>query len=92
MGNACLVVSILKHWLKIYCQRTKQVGWWLIEPNGGAQFICRQLAVGQRAIPFTGNFAETGSNDRAKKALLRPVLNLLKHYKIILLADREFGV
>jgi len=58
----------------------------------GSAIYCRQLAVGQRAIPFTGNFTETGSSNGRAKALLRPVLNLLKHYKIILLADRERGV
>lgn len=85
--------SILKHWLKLHMKKTKKVK--LVIDR--TQWRERNLFVvalvwDKRAIPIYWQVLHKkgSSNLGEQQALLRPVLRLLKHYKIILLADREF--
>jgi len=84
---------ILKHWLRLHLKQTKRVKLVI----GTTQSQARNLFVvsvvwDQRAIPVYWQLLSkiSSSNLAEQKALLRPVLRLLKNYQIILVADREF--
>lgn len=83
---------LIKQWLKIHCQKTKRIKIAIDR----TQWRERNLLVvsylyEQRAMPIYWQcLPKSGSSNLAEqKALLRPVLQLLKHYKIILITDRE---
>ena len=50
------------------------------------------IIMGKRALPIYWNFLEKegASNLAEQKALLRPVIKLLREYEIVILGDREF--
>jgi hypothetical protein len=84
---------LIKHWVKIHCKKTNRIRIAIDRTQWREQnlFVVSYLYE-QRAIPIYWQcLPKSGSSNLAEqKALLRPVLQLLKRYKIILIADREF--
>lgn len=84
---------ILKHWLKINLKPTKQVKLAIDRTQWRERnLFVVSLVWDKRAIPIYWQILPKigSSNFAEQKALLIPVLCLLKHYTIILVADREF--
>jgi hypothetical protein len=84
---------ILKHWLKRHVKGRKR----LYVAIDRTQWRDRNLFVAsviwdKRAIPIYWELLDKqgSSNLREQKALLRPVFAVLKSYRIVVLADREF--
>ncbi len=84
---------IFKSWLTAEFEPT-QVLYIAIDRTswGGINLMMVSLIVDKRAIPIYGELlTKIGSSNLAEqKAVLSPVFNLLKEYKIVVLGDREF--
>ena len=84
---------LLKHWLKINFQQTKRIKLAIDRTQWQERnLFVVSLLWDKRAVPIYWQLlSKLGSSNLAEqKALLRPVFRLLKPYKIILIADREF--
>jgi hypothetical protein len=84
---------LLKYWLKINFQQTKRIKLAIDRTQWQERnLFVVSLLWDKRAIPIYWQLLpKLGSSNLAEqKALLQPVLRLLKHYRIILAADREF--
>lgn len=93
---------VLKYWLKLHFKQTKRLKLGIDRTQWQERnLFVVSLLWDKRAIPiywqvlpkqgFGASAQPSGSSNLAEqKALLRPVFRLLKHYKLILTADREF--
>lgn len=84
---------ILKYWLKLHFEQTNRLKLAIDRTQWqGRNLFVVSVLWDKRAMPIYWQvLPKRGcSNLAEQKALLRPVFRLLKHYRIILTADREF--